>query len=184
MTGSYDPELDLVYWGTGNPGPDWNGDVRLGDNLYSDSVLALDPDTGELAWYFQFTPHDVHDWDATQIPVLADVEFDGRMRKLMLWPNRNAFFYVLDRQTGEFLRATPFGRQTWAERIGEDGRPIRIPNTFPTAEGTLVSPPIEGAANWWSPSFSPRTELLYVMAYDSEQIYFIREDEYLSLIHI
>ena len=178
MTGSYDPELDLVYWGTGNPGPDWNGDVRLGDNLYSDSVLALDPDTGELAWYFQFTPHDVHDWDATQIPVLADVEFDGRMRKLMLWPNRNAFFYVLDRQTGEFLRATPFGRQTWAERIGEDGRPIRIPNTFPTAEGTLVSPPIEGAANWWSPSFSPRTELLYVMAYDSEQIYFIREDEY------
>ena len=178
MTGSYDPDLDLVYWGTGNPGPDWNGEVRLGDNLYSDSVLALDPDTGELAWHFQFTPHDVHDWDATQIPVLADIEFDGRMRKLMLWPNRNAFFYVLDRQTGEFLRATPFGRQTWAERIGEDGRPIRIPNTFPTAEGTLVSPPIEGAANWWSPSFSPRTELLYVMAYDSEQIYFIREDEY------
>ena len=178
MTGSYDPELDLLYWGTGNPGPDWNGEVRLGDNLYSDSVLALDPDTGELEWYFQFTPHDVHDWDATQIPVLADLEFDGRMRKLMLWPNRNAFFYVLDRQTGEFLRATPFGTQTWAERIGEDGRPIRIPNTFPSAEGTVVSPAIQGAANWWSPSFSPRTELLYVMAYDSEQIYFIREDEY------
>ncbi len=178
MTGSYDPELDLLYWGTGNPGPDWNGEVRLGDNLYSDSVLALDPDTGELEWYFQFTPHDVHDWDATQIPVLADLEFDGRMRKLMLWPNRNAFFYVLDRQTGEFLRATPFGTQTWAERIDEDGRPIRIPNTFPSAEGTVVSPAIQGAANWWSPSFSPRTELLYVMAYDSEQIYFIREDEY------
>jgi alcohol dehydrogenase (cytochrome c) len=178
MTGSYDPELDLLYWGTGNPGPDWNGEVRLGDNLYSDSVLALDPDTGELEWYFQFTPHDVHDWDATQIPVLADLEFDGRMRKLMLWPNRNAFFYVLDRQTGEFLRATPFGTQTWAERIGEDGRPIRLPNTFPSAEGTVVSPAIQGAANWWSPSFSPRTELLYVMAYDSEQIYFIREDEY------
>ena len=178
ITGSYDPELDLVYWGTGNPGPDWNGEVRLGDNLYSDSVLALDPDTGELVWHFQFTPHDVHDWDATQIPVLADVEFDGRMRKLMLWPNRNAFFYVLDRQSGEFLRATPFGKQTWAERIGEDGRPIRVPNMFPSVEGTLVSPPIQGAANWWSPSFSPRTQLLYVMAYDSEEIYFISEDEY------
>ncbi|MDP7293825.1 MAG: PQQ-binding-like beta-propeller repeat protein [Vicinamibacterales bacterium] len=178
MTGSYDPDADLVYWGTGNPGPDWNGEARLGDNLYSDSVLALDPDTGELDWYFQFTPHDVHDWDATQIPVLADIEFDGRARKMMLWPNRNAFFYVLDRQSGDFLRGTPFGRQTWAERIAEDGRPVRIPNMLPSVEGTLVSPPIEGAANWWSPSFSPSTGLLYVMAYDSEQIYFMREDEY------
>ncbi len=178
MTGSYDPELDLVYWGTGNPGPDWNGEAREGDNLYSDSVVALDPDTGELAWYFQFTPHDVHDWDATQIPILADVEFDGGPRKLMLWPNRNAWYYVLDRDRGEFLRATPFGRQTWAERIDENGRPVRIPGMFPSVEGTLVSPPIEGASNWWSPSFSPRTELLYVMAYDSEQIFFIREDEY------
>lgn len=180
MTGSYDPDADLVYWGTGNPGPDWNGEVRLGDNLYSDSVLALDPDTGELDWYFQFTPHDVHDWDATQIPVLADIEFDGRARKMMLWPNRNAFFYVLDRLSGEFLRGTPFGHQTWAERIGEDGRPVRVPNMLPSVEGTLVSPPIEGAANWWSPSFSPSTGLLYVMAYDSEQIYFMREDEYVA----
>ena len=178
MTGSYDPDEDLVYWGTGNPGPDWNGEVREGDNLYSDCVVALDPDTGELRWYFQFTPHDVHDWDATQIPVLADVEFDGRPRKLILWPNRNAWYYVLDRTDGEFLRATPFGRQTWAERIDESGRPVRVPNMFPSVEGTLVSPPISGGSNWWSPSYSPRTELLYVMAYDAEQIYFMREDDY------
>ena len=127
MTGSYDPELNLVYWGTGNPGPDWNGEAREGDNLYSDSVVALDADTGELKWHFQFAPHDVHDWDATQTPILVDIEFDGRPRKLMLWPNRNACFYVLDRESGEFLRGTPFAKQTWAERIDESGRPIRIP---------------------------------------------------------
>ena len=144
MTGSYDPELNLVYWGTGNPGPDWNGDVRLGDNLYSDAVLAIDPDTGELKWYFQFTPHDVHDWDSTQIPILADSRIDGRDRKLMLWPNRNAFFYVLDRETGEFLHGKPYARQTWAEGLDKKGHPIRIPNTFPSLEGTTVSPSIGG----------------------------------------
>ena len=121
VTGSYDPELNLVYWGTGNPGPDWNDEAREGDNLYSDSVVALDADTGELKWHFQFTPHDVHDWDATQTPILVDIEFDGRPRKLMLWPNRNAFFYVLDRESGEFLRGTPFAKQTWAERLDESG---------------------------------------------------------------
>jgi alcohol dehydrogenase (cytochrome c) len=178
MTGSYDPELNLVYWGTGNPGPDWNGDVRMGDNLYSDSVLAIDPDTGEMVWYFQFTPHDVHDWDSTQIPVLADTEFDGEQRKLMLWPNRNAFFYVLDRETGEFLLGEPYARQTWAERLDENGRPIRIPGTFPSVEGTTVSPSIGGGSNWWSPSYSPKADLLYVMAYDGETTYFIRDDEY------
>ena len=134
MTGSYDPELNLIYWGTGNPGPDWNGEAREGDNLYSDSVVALDADTGELKWHFQFTPHDVHDWDATQTPILVDIEFDGRLRKLMLWPNRNACFYVLDRESGEFLRGTPFAKQTWAERIDESGRPIRIPGMLPNAD--------------------------------------------------
>ncbi|HSH74139.1 MAG TPA: PQQ-binding-like beta-propeller repeat protein, partial [Longimicrobiales bacterium] len=162
MTGSYDPELDLVYWGTGNPGPDWNGDVRLGDNLYSDAVVALDADTGELVWYFQFTPHDEHDWDSTQIPLLADTDFAGEERKLILWPNRNAFFYVIDRETGQFLLGQPYARQTWAERIDEDGRPIRIPGTFPTVEGTTVSPSIGGGSNWWSPSYSPRADLTYV----------------------
>ena len=180
MNGSYHPELNLVYWGTGNPGPDWNGDVRLGDNLYSDAVLAIDPDTGELKWYFQFTPHDIHDWDATQIPILADSEFGGQSRKLMLWPNRNAFFYVLDRETGEFLLGKPYARQTWAKGLDEKGRPIRIPGTSPSVEGTTVSPSIGGGTNWFSPSYSPRTDLLYVMAYDGETTYYIREDEYVA----
>ena len=178
ITGAYDPELNLVYWGTGNPGPDWNGETREGDNLYSDSVVALDADTGELRWHFQFTPHDVHDWDATQIPILIDIEFDGRPRKLMLFPNRNAFFYVLDRVTGEFLRGTPFAKQTWAERIDENGRPIRIPGMFPSEEGVLVYPSVNGAANWWSNTYSPRTELLYVVTYDGADTFFIGEDEY------
>ena len=178
ITGAYDPDLNLVYWGTGNPGPDWNGEAREGDNLYSDSVVALDADTGELKWYFQFTPHDVHDWDATQIPILIDIEFDGRPRKLMLFPNRNAFFYVLDRVTGEFLRGTAFAKQTWAERIDENGRPIRIPGMLPNEEGVLVYPSVNGAANWWSNTYSPRTELLYVVTYDGADTFYIGEDEY------
>jgi alcohol dehydrogenase (cytochrome c) len=178
VTGSYDPQLNLVYWGTGNPGPDWNGDVRQGDNLYSDSVLAVDADSGELKWYFQFTPHDVHDWDATQVPVLADLPWRGQQRKLMLWANRNSFFYVLDRATGEFLSGKPFALQTWAEGLDAKGRPIRRPNTFPTVEGTIVAPPAIGGTNWFSPTFSPQTRLFYVMAYDGEGKYFIRTDEY------
>ena len=178
ITGSYDPELNLVYWGTGNPGPDYNGEVREGDNLYADSVLALDGDTGDMSWYFQFTPHDVHDWDAIQIPVLADIEIDGTPRKTMLWANRNAFYYTLDRETGEFLVGKAFARQTWAEGLDENGRPIRRPNMFPSAEGTLVSPTAGGATNWWSPAFSPRTGLLYVNAFDGEAEFFIRDEEY------
>ena len=178
MTGSYDPELNLIYWGTGNPGPDYDGTVRMGDNLYSDSVVALDADTGEMKWYFQFTPHDIHDWDSTQIPILADTSFGGEQRKLMLFPNRNAFFYVLDRETGEFLLGEPYAKQTWAEGIDENGRPILLPNKEPTIEGTVVSPGITGGSNWWSPSYSPRTDLLYVMAYDGETKYFIRPEEY------
>ena len=178
ITGSYDPDLDLVYWGTGNPGPDYNGDMRWGDNLYADSVLALDGNSGELSWYFQFTPHDVHDWDAIQVPVLADIEYDGQPRKVMMWANRNAFFYVLDRETGEYLLGKPFARQTWAERLDEQAPPIRVPNTFPTPEGTVVSPPVLGGTNWWSPAYSPRTGLFYVNAFDGEAEYFIRDDEH------
>ena len=178
ITGSYDPELDLIYWGTGNPGPDYNGEIRGGDNLYADSVLALDGDTGEMAWYFQFTPHDVHDWDAIQIPVLADVEIGGESRKAMLWANRNAFYYTLDRETGEFLVGKPYARQTWAEGLDENGRPIRRPNMLPSAEGTLVSPTAGGGTNWWSPAFSPRTGLLYVNAFDGEAEFFIRDEDY------
>lgn len=172
MTGSFDPELNLIYWGTGNPSPDWNGDVRLGDNLYSDCVLAIDADTGKLAWYFQFTPHDVHDWDSAQIPVLVDAQFKGEQRKLMVWPNRNAFFYVLDRKTGEFLMAREFAKQTWAEGIDSNGRPIRKPDTSPSEEGTLVYPSAFGATNWWSPSYSPTTGLLYALVQESAHIYF------------
>ena len=178
ITGSYDPELDLIYWGTGNPGPDYNGDVRGGDNLYADSVLALDGDSGEMSWYFQFTPHDVHDWDAIQIPVLADIEVDGTSRKAMLWANRNAFYYTLDRETGEFLVGKPFARQTWAEGLDENGRPIRRPDTFPSTEGTLVAPTAGGATNWWSPAFNPHTGLLYVNAFDGEAKFFIRDEDY------
>ncbi len=178
ITGAYDPDLDLVYWGTGNPGPDWNGDVRLGDNLYSDSVLALDGDSGEMSWYFQFTPHDVHDWDAIQVPILADIEFNGEIRKVMMWANRNAFYYTLDRETGEFLVGKPYAKQTWAEGLDENGRPIRVPNTTPTYEGVVVSPSIGGATNWWSPAYSPDTGLFYVNAFDGEQKFFMRDENY------
>ncbi len=178
ITGSYDPELDLIYWGTGNPGPDWNGEGRMGDNLYSDSALAVDADTGKLAWYFQFTPWDVHDWDAIQIPILADLDWNGQTRKLMFWANRNSFYYTLDRKTGEFLVGKPFAKQTWAEGLDEKGRPIRAPGKLPTPEGNVVSPPILGGTNWYSPAYSPETELLYVNAYDGEQEFFIREEVY------
>ncbi|MBI3668054.1 MAG: PQQ-binding-like beta-propeller repeat protein, partial [Acidobacteria bacterium] len=124
VTGSYDPELNLIYWGTGNPGPDWNADVRAGDNLYTDCLLALDADTGKLKWHFQFTPHDGHDWDSVEIPVLVDGEVRGQRRKLVLFANRNAFYYVLDRQSGEFLSGKPFAKQTWAKGLDDRGRPI------------------------------------------------------------
>ena len=178
ITGAYDPDLNLVYWGTGNPGPDWNGEVRMGDNLYADSALAVNPDSGEMEWYFQFTPWDVHDWDAIQVPILADIDFEGEPRKVMMWANRNAFYYTLDRMTGEFLVGTPFATQTWAEGLDENGRPIRAEGKLPTPDGNIVSPPIGGGTNWWSPAYSPRTELFYVNAYDGEQEYFIRDEEY------
>ena len=178
ITGSYDPDLDLVYWGTGNPGPDWNGDVRMGDNLYSDSALALNGVTGAMEWYFQFTPHDEHDWDAIQVPILADLQMGGENRKVMMWANRNAFYYTLDRETGEFLVGKPFAKQTWAEGLDSNGRPIRVPGTSPTPEGTLVSPPVGGGTNWFSPAYSPRTELFYVMAFDGEAMFFKRDEDY------
>jgi alcohol dehydrogenase (cytochrome c) len=162
LTGSYDPELNLTYWGIGNPGPDWNGDHRSGDNLYSDCAVALDPDTGKLKWYFQFTPHDEFDYDAVQIPVLVDANWQGSPRKLMLWANRNGFFYVLDRTTGKFLSGTTFAKVTWATGLDERGRPMRAPSANPTAEGTQVFPNLFGATNWYSPSYSPRTQLFYV----------------------
>ncbi|HLG57418.1 MAG TPA: PQQ-dependent dehydrogenase, methanol/ethanol family [Vicinamibacterales bacterium] len=160
VTGSYDPALNLTYWGVGNPGPDWNGDVRLGDNLYSDSVVALDADSGALKWHFQFTPHDVFDYDSVQVPVLADIQWQGQMRKVMLFGNRNGFFYVLDRTTGEFLLGKPFTKVTWTTGLDAKGRPQ---NAVPlTEEGVLVYPGVQGGTNWYSPAFSPRTGLFYL----------------------
>lgn len=178
LTGSYDPDTNLVYWGTGNPGPDWNGDVRPGDNLYSDAVVALDADTGELSWYYQFTPHDTHDWDATQIPVLVDLEWQGELRKLMLFANRNSFYYILDRETGEFLHGSAYAEQTWAEGIDPQGRPILIPNMDPTEDGLEVAPGIGGSTNWNSPSYSRDTGLFYTFAYDASDIFYKRDDVY------
>ena len=172
LTGSYDPELNLTYWGVGNPAPDMNGDGRLGDNLYTDSVVALDADTGELAWHFQFTPHDVWDWDAVQIPVLVDREWEGEPRKLMLWANRNGFFYVLDRATGEFLLGKNFVKVTWAKGLDENGRPIRLPGTSPTPEGVLVWPGIQGGTNWYAPAYSEKTGLLYVSSWEYPSVYY------------
>ena len=179
LTGSYDPELNLTYWGVGNPGPDWNPDVRPGDNLYSSSVVALDADTGKLAWHFQFTPHDKWDWDSVQIPVLVDMEWEGEPRKVMLWGNRNGFFYVLDRATGEFLLGKPFVRQTWAEGLDATGRPIFVPDKGPSEKGSLTFPGVQGGTNWYSPSFSPETGLFYLQAWESySSVYYKWDEEY------
>ncbi|HZJ33879.1 MAG TPA: PQQ-dependent dehydrogenase, methanol/ethanol family [Vicinamibacterales bacterium] len=169
-TGSYDPELNLMYWGVGNPGPDWNGDGRPGDNLYTDSVIALDPDTGKLKWHYQYTPHDEFDYDATQIPVLADIQFNGQPRKVLMQANRNGVFYVLDRTNGQFLKAAPFTKVNWVNGWDAKGRPNRV--LSPTPEGTLVYPNNQGATNWYSPSFSPRTGLFYIPTWaDTYSVY-------------
>jgi alcohol dehydrogenase (cytochrome c) len=172
MTGTYDPVNDLLYWTTGNPCPDFNGDERKGDNLYADSVLALRPETGKLQWYFQFTPHDVHDWDANETPLLVDATFHGREQHLMLQADRNGFFYVLDRITGRFLMAKPFVHKlTWARGIAADGRPEMNPGSVPTPEGAKVCPAAEGASNWMSPAWNPSTGLFYVQALERCEIY-------------
>jgi alcohol dehydrogenase (cytochrome c) len=178
VTGSYDPNLHLVYWGTGNPSPDWNDDTRPGDNLYTCSLLALDPDTGKIKWHFQFTPHDVHDWDAAQIPVLFDANVQGRARKLVSMANRNGFYYVLDRQTGEFVTATPYIKQTWADGLDPKGRPFARRDADPKVDGTLVFPDITGGSNWYSPAYSPKTQLFYISAREIAGIYYKGDAEY------
>ena len=175
LTGSYDPEAKLLYWTTGNPCPDYNGDERKGDNLYTDAVIALDPASGKLRWYYQFTPHDLHDWDAVQTVVLVDAEFGGRPRKLLMQANRNGFFYVLDRLNGELLLAKPFVDQlSWASGIGSDGRPVLVPDQIPTPAGTKTCPAVEGATNWMSPAYNPITKLFYVMTLEKCGIYIKR----------
>jgi alcohol dehydrogenase (cytochrome c) len=166
-TGAYDPETNLTFWGTGNPAPDWDGRSRLGDNLYSNSVVALDADTGKLKWHYQFTPHDELDYDSTQVPVLADIQWQGRPRKVMLWANRNGVMYVLDRRTGEFLKGKPYVKVNWMDGFDSKGRPHRVPGKVPTPEGTLIQPHVHGATNWQPPSFSPRTGLFYVAHFEN-----------------
>ena len=179
VTGTYDPKLNLLYWGTGNPSPDMDGDDRPGDNLYSDCVVALDVDTGARRWHFQYTPHDLHDWDSNQVPMLVDGSIDGQPRRLLVHANRNAFYYVLDRETGEFLHGSEFAMQNWARGLDRQGRPIRVPGMAPTMDGILVYPGVDGAVNWPSSSYSPSTGLVYLQATENYgQVYFKRKDEY------
>jgi alcohol dehydrogenase (cytochrome c) len=172
LTGSYDSEANLLYWPTGNPCPDYNGEERKGDNLYSSSILALDPVSGKLRWHFQFTPHDLHDWDANQPPLLIDAPFNGTRRRLLVVANRNGFFYVLDRLTGRLLMAEPFVKNiTWASGIGADGRPKLLPPYENSVDGTQTCPSVSGAANWPASAFNPATGLFYVMASESCSVY-------------
>jgi len=164
MPGTYDPELNTIFWGTGNPSPDFDGSVREGDNLYTNCLLALDPDTGKLKWHFQFTPHDLNDFDSTETPVLVDAVYQGKPRKLLIQANRNGFLYTLDRTTGEFLAAKQFSLfQNWAKEIDAKGRPIRTA-LVPNVEGARMCPSYAGATNWYSPSYNERTHLFYFMA--------------------
>src|SRR5579863_62811 len=177
VTRSYDPATNLTFWGIGNPGPDWNGDARLGDNLYSCSVVALDADTGKLKWYYQFSPHNEFDWDSTQVPVLADMQWKGSPRKVMLWANRSGMFYVLDRTTGEFLLGKPFVKVNWNTGFDEKGRPIRAAGIVPTKEGTLVYPGNQGATNWYNPSYSPQTGLFYIPTWENSSTTYVKDQE-------
>lgn len=178
MPGTYDPELNTVYWGTSNAAPDFDGSVRPGDDLYTACVLALDVDTGKLKWYFQFTPHDLFDYDSTETAVLVDAEYQGTPRKLLVEANRNGFVYVLDRTNGKFLSAEPFVKKlNWAKGIDANGRPIRT-GLAPTENGTLICPDMIGATNWFSPSYNPATHLLYFMAHESCQLFFSKREQF------
>lgn len=171
-TGSFDPLSGTLFVALGNPYPDTDGDNRGGDNLYTDSDLALDAKTGRLRWHFQFTPHDLHDWDANQPLALIDTQFHGRERKLLLHANRNGFFYVLDRTNGKLLQASPLVKKlTWASGIGADGRPILLPNNATTPAGVETCPAVRGATNWYSTSYNPMTRLYYVMTVEDCSIY-------------
>jgi alcohol dehydrogenase (cytochrome c) len=178
MPGTFDPELNTLYWGTSNPSPDFDGDPRPGDDLYTDCTLALDPDTGKLKWYFQFTPHDLFDYDAAETPVLVDANFAGQPRKLLVEANRNGFLYILDRTDGKFLSAVPFVEKlNWAKGIDAQGRPIRTDVT-PSAKGTPICPGFVGATNWYAPSYNPATHLFYFLALEKCDLYFFKAQKY------
>lgn len=178
LTGTFDPDSNIIYWPTGNPSPNFEGGVRSGDNLYTNSVVALDADHGTLRWHFQFSPHDVFDWDATQIPVLLDGTVAGKRQHLLAQANRNGFFYVLDATTGDFKFGEPFAKVTWAESLDSQGRPVANAEQFPTEKGTTVFPGGGGATNWESPSYSPATGLFYIPALDWGGIFFAGHSEH------
>ena len=178
MPGTYDAKLDTLYWTTSNAAPDFVGDSRPGDDLYTACVLALNPTTGALKWYFQFTPHDLYDYDANETPVLVSAEVNGRARDLLVQANRNGFLYVLDRSDGKFLKATAFVEKlNWAKGVDASGRPI-LSGKIPSAEGTQICPSIDGATNWFSPSYNPDTGFFYVMALESCSVFFARPQEF------
>jgi alcohol dehydrogenase (cytochrome c) len=179
QTGSYDPELNLIYWGVGNPNPDYYGEDRKGDNLYTASIVALDVDTGKLRWHFQFTPHDTHDWDSNHVPVLADLQVDGRQRKVVMVANRNGFFYTLDRTTGELLVGKPFTETKWARELGKDGKPIVLSHGVATPENPNPEcvPDYRGGTNFNPPSYDPALQLFFVMARETCAFYTPQKQE-------
>lgn len=174
MTGTYDPELNLTYWGTGNPTPVLNGSARPGDDLYTCSIVALNPDTGKLVWAFQPSPHDTHDWDAVETPVLVDGDFHGKPRKMLMQTSRNGYFFVLDRANGKSLLTVPYGPVNWTLGIDEQGRPIPNPAKDPAPDGRLIAPDEAGMTNYRSPSFDPKTGLFIVDAHPSYSLYFTK----------
>ena len=174
MTGTYDPELNLVYWGTGNPTPVLNGNRRPGDNPYTCSIVAINPDNGKLAWGFSVSPHDTHDWDAVETPVLVDADFHGQPRKMLMQTSRNGYFFVLDRTNGKSLLTVPYGPVNWALGIDKQGRPIPNPDKEPAPDGRLIAPDEGGLTNYRSPSFDPKTGLFIVDAHPSYSIYFAK----------
>jgi alcohol dehydrogenase (cytochrome c) len=180
ITGSYDPELNLVYWGTGNPGPDLNGDVRPGDNLYTCSVVALDADTGKLKWHYQFTPHDIHDWDSASDPVPVNLSLGGRSVKALIMANRNGFFYALERATGKLLHAKAYTRVTWADGIAPNGRPVVVSGQEPTEEGNRTCPGMGGGHNWQATAYSPQTGLYYFTSSERCMLFYNTTQEFVE----
>jgi alcohol dehydrogenase (cytochrome c) len=178
ITGTYDPSLNLIYWGTGNPGPDMDGEARRGDNLYTCSLIAIDADTGKIKWHFQFTPHDVHDWDAIGDPVLTDLLIDGRTVKAVIQANRNGFFYAFDRTNGKVLVAKAYTRVTWADGIGPDGRPVPIAGQDPTEEGNRTCPGMPGGHNWQATAYSPMTGLYYFTSTERCMLFYKTKQEF------
>jgi alcohol dehydrogenase (cytochrome c) len=178
VTGAFDPELNLLYYGTGNPGPDYHSESRLGDNLYSASIVALDANTGRLRWHYQFTPHDVHDWDATEVPILADLTIAGQPRKVVMFANRNGFYYTLDRTNGRIILAKPFVMTTWAKEIGRDGRPMLEPGHTPDESGSITCPDITGGTNFWPPTFDPSTRTFFVNAREACMTFYAWKPDY------